>query len=305
MTTPSSDSAPRRSPAAKVPVRRIVLIAAYGGALATIAHFAREGRSYYSTPLIERPRHDDYWRLKPGGTTGHALGIVGSSLMIVMLLYSVRKRVKPLRRLGRLASWLDFHIFCGVVGPLLVIFHTSFKVNGLVALSFWSMIAVALSGVLGRYLYGQIPRTRAGDQLSLAEAEEQNRELAHRLREELGMGDEALAELDAMAAGGLGPETGLAAILLRLPLEGVRLRLRLRSFRRRFRGSPRPLLRELARAVRRKALLERRLLLWTRLQRAFHYWHVFHKPFAVVMYVFMLVHVAVAIVTGYGWAIGR
>ena len=61
------------------------------------------------------------------------------------------------------------------------------------------------------------------------------------------------------------------------------------------------MLREATRAVRQKAMLERRLVLWRRLQQLFHYWHVFHKPFAIVMYLFMIVHVAVALVTGYGW----
>ena len=53
--------------------------------------------------------------------------------------------------------------------------------------------------------------------------------------------------------------------------------------------------------LRQRAFLERRILLWDRLQRLFHYWHVLHKPFAVIMYLFMIVHVGVALATGYGW----
>ena len=278
-------------------IRKTVLCLLYAVALAAILRFALEGRSYYATPLVERPHHEDFWELKPGGSRGHALGVTGASLMVLMLLYSVRKRAKPLRRLGKLRSWLDFHIFCGIIGPLLVILHSSFKVQGLVALSFWSMIAVALSGVLGRYLYLQIPRARSGDQLSLAEAEELSREAGRRLREEMGVSEETLRELDAVAEGGLSLDIGLLALLCRLPVEGLRLRWRLRSFRRRF-G------RELARTARQRATLRRRLLLWDRLQQVFHYWHVFHKPFAVVMYLFMIVHVAVAILTGYAWGSG-
>lgn len=271
----------------KLPVRKLVLTTAYAVALAVIALLAWEGSSYYGTPLIERPRHEDYWTLKPGGSRGHMLGIAGSSLMVAMLVYSVRKRVKVLRGAGKLRDWLDFHIFCGVIGPLLVVLHSSFKVHGLVALSFWSMVVVALSGVLGRYLYLQIPRTRAGDQLSLKEVEELNAELSLRLKEELG--EEPLKELEALAA-------DLSPSLFRMPLDGLRLRWRLRSFRKRHRGST-----ELTRTIRQKALLQRRLVLWSRLQELFHHWHVFHKPFAVVMYVFMIVHIAVAVLTGYAW----
>ena len=59
---------------------------------------------------------------------------------------------------------------------------------------------------------------------------------------------------------------------------------------------------EFERVALQKALLHRRILLWDRLHELFHYWHVFHKPFAVVMYLFMIVHIAVAVMTGYGWA---
>lgn len=218
---------------------RVVLGILYAAAFAAMGHYLYEGWSYYRTPLLERPHHEQFWDLKPGGLYGHSFGVIGSALMLVMLLYSVRKRAKPLRRAGAVGAWLDFHIFCGIVGPLFVILHSSFKVQGLVALSFWSMIAVALSGVVGRYLYRQIPRTRAGDELTLAQVEAEVRELSARLEE--------------------------------LPPELVR---------------------------RRQWLLDR-IARWQRLQELFHHWHVFHKPFAVIMYVFMVVHVAVVVLTGY------
>jgi hypothetical protein len=57
--------------------------------------------------------------------------------------------------------------------------------------------------------------------------------------------------------------------------------------------------------VQQKALVRRRILLWDRAHELFHYWHVMHKPFALVMYLFMVVHVAVAVMTGYAWGSGR
>jgi hypothetical protein len=289
----------------KLAPHRVALGLLYAVALVAVFLSLREGWPYYSTPLIERPRHEDFWALKPGGTRGHLFGTVGSSLMVVMLIYSVRKRARFLRNAGRLRSWLDFHIFCGIVGPLLVILHSSFKVQGLVALSFWSMIAVALSGVLGRYLYLQIPRTRAGDELTLAQVEEQRRELTRHLREDLQVPEAALQDLDGIAQAGASPKAPLLLLLFRMPWSSLAMRWRLRAFRRRLHGdlqnAPRSLLREVTRAVRQKATLERRLVLWSRLQQLFHYWHVFHKPFAIVMYLFMVVHIAVALLTGYGW----
>jgi len=272
----------------------------YATSFCAIAFLFSQGASFYLTPLRERAHHEGYWTFKAGGHVGHTLGIVGSSMLVLMLLYSLRKRVPLLRRAGMLSRWLDFHIFLGVVGPLLVVLHSSFKVQGLVALSFWSMIIVATSGVLGRYLYLQIPRTRAGEELALADIEKQDRELTEELRARFGLTDVQMRALDGMVA--VPARTGVLAGLARILFGDLRLRSELRRFARGVRSVPAPVFREFERVVRQKALVRRRIVLWDRLHELFHYWHVLHKPFAVVMYIFMIVHVAVAIVTGYGWS---
>ena len=63
---------------------RLILATVYLSTLGILGYLAWKGWSYYATPLIERPRHPDYWFLKPGGTLGHAFGIIGASLMTVM-----------------------------------------------------------------------------------------------------------------------------------------------------------------------------------------------------------------------------
>jgi len=286
------------------PAYRTFVALVWIATLGVVASLAWTGSDYYQTSLAERPRHAAFWELKPGGSRGHAMGIVGSAMMVVMLTYSLRKRTRVFRKTGTLRIWLDFHIYCGVFGPLLVILHSSFKVQGLVALSFWSMIAVAASGVLGRYLYLQIPRTRAGDELSLRGAEAVSRELAERLQREFELPDAILADLDAVATSTTRPQAGALTLFLLLPWDGLRLRFALRRFGARFRDLPGDERRRLHLVMRQRAQLCRRVLLWDRLQQLFHYWHVFHKPFAVVMYLFMVVHILVAMATGYGWGIG-
>ena len=285
--------------------RHLLLISFYTIALTGIVYLLYSGGSYYLTPLIERPRHQGYWSLKPGGTRGYWFGVVGTVMMVVMHLYSVRRRAPALRDLGRLSSWLNFHIFCGLLGPVLIVLHSSFKVQGLVAISFWSMVAVAGSGVLGRYLYLQIPRRRSGDELTMTEMEELDREIAARLREEFKLSDDDFEKLRAIATKDLNEGSGLAGLLLRLPIQGIALRWKLRRFARGLNLPSGPLLREMLRQARQMALLERRIVLWQRLQQLFHYWHVFHKPFAVVMYLFAAVHIGVVLVTGYGWTSGH
>jgi hypothetical protein len=278
--------------------RRALLLVYLLAAAAVLAVLAA-GADFYRTPILERAHHGGYWQWKAGGSVGHKLGVTGSSMMVLMLLYSVRKRVRALRRAGPLPKWLDVHIFLGVYGPLLVVLHSTFKVQGLVALSFWSMIVVAGSGVLGRYLYLQIPRTRAGEELALADLEAQDRDLSTQLRTRFGLDDSQLASLDALVA--VPARTGLLGGFVRLVTDDLRLRLGLRRFARSCRSVPRPFVQEFERVVRQKAHVRRRILLWDRVHELFHYWHVLHKPFALVMYLFMIVHVGVAVVTGYAW----
>jgi hypothetical protein len=279
---------------------RTALRAGYVLAFAVVTWLFFQGSAYYLTPLAERAHHPGYWDWKSGGRIGHPLGVAGSTMMVLMLGYSLRKRVSILRHLGPLARWLDVHIFLGVVGPLLVVLHSSFKVQGLVAFSFWSMIAVATSGVFGRYLYLQIPRTRAGEEINLAALERVDAELGERLRRQFRLDAATLGRLETLAAG---PPArgGLLSTLVVMLSDDLTRRRRLRAFARACPGVPLPVRREFGRVVQEKAEARRRILLWTRLHDLFHYWHVVHKPFAVVMYVFMVVHVAVAVWTGYAW----
>ncbi len=285
----------------KSATHRIVLVLCYVVGLSAFAWFAYRGLDYYRTPLIERPRHELYWTFKPGGTLGLRFGIAGAAMMVVMLVYSLRKRWRSLRRVGRVSVWLDFHILLGIVGPLFILLHSSFKVGGLVALSFWSMVAVAASGVAGRFLYAQIPRSRSGDELDLAQVLQLDRQLTQRLTNDFGLPQTEVANLNSIAEQGLAGRRSLFLLLLRVPIDSGLLRWRLLRFRRRCRGLDRSLLGQFTVTLRRKALLRRRIRLWEAFRRLFHQWHVVHKPFAILMYLFMVVHIMVAWVTGYAW----
>ena len=280
---------------------RLLLASGYLLGLGSVAYFGFMGRGYYLTPLLERPRHELYWSFKPGGELGLRFGIAGAALMVLMLGYVLRKRIKLLRRWGSMKLWLDVHILFGICGPCFIVLHSSFKVHGLVSLSFWSMVAVALSGVVGRFLYRQIPRTGSGVELSLEEVQQVDRELARRLVEEFGLPEEEVRSFNSEVESLQDPRRPLLRLLVSMPLDHVRLRMLLRRFHRRNRHLAPRLRSRFLEVSRRKAQLSSRLLLWQRLRELFHYWHVAHKPFAVIMYLFMVVHVAVALVTGYGW----
>jgi hypothetical protein len=278
---------------------RVGLMLLYVAGFAVVGAGLYAGRDLYLAPLNERAHTAGYWEFKPGGSIGLPFGIAGATMMTLLLLYSVRKRVPALRRFGALARWLDIHILLGVVGPLLIVLHSSFKVRGLVSLSFWSMVAVASSGVLGRYLYLQIPRTRAGHEVALADLVEEDLELTERLRREFGLDEERLRALDAIAAPAKG--RSLLGALLDLLVADLVTGHRLRRFARET-GVSSSAYRPLIRIIFLKARTHRRIVLWDAMHRLFHHWHVIHKPFAIVMYLFMVVHVVVASMTGYGWS---
>ncbi|MBI5933436.1 MAG: hypothetical protein HY867_06975 [Chloroflexi bacterium] len=93
---------------------------------------------------------------------GHSLGILGFILMLMTeLLYSLRKRSRS-ARWGRMSSWLEFHIFTGLVGPFMVLLHTSWKFNGLAGISTLFTVIIVISGFVGRYIYTRVPRTTDG-----------------------------------------------------------------------------------------------------------------------------------------------
>lgn len=106
-----------------------------------------------------------YWmrEIPPAGELfGHLLGILGFILMLVTeTLYSIRKRSNS-SRWGSMTSWLQFHIFTGLVGPYLVLLHSSWKFNGLAGATLLLTIVIVLSGFVGRYIYTRIPRTLDG-----------------------------------------------------------------------------------------------------------------------------------------------
>lgn len=97
-----------------------------------------------------------------GELFGHSLGILGFILMLMTeTLYSLRKRSRSVRW-GKMSIWLQFHIFTGIVGPYMVLLHTSWKFHGLAGVTTLLTVVIVFSGFVGRYIYTRIPRTADG-----------------------------------------------------------------------------------------------------------------------------------------------
>jgi len=254
---------------------------------------------FYTTAYVDRPHHDVFRTMRPAGFVGHGLGILGTAMLLLLFLYSARKRLKFMAGWGDVRIWLRYHIFLGVAGPILVTLHTSFKFNGLVSISYWSMIAVAVSGFVGRYLYQQIPRNMLGEALNADEMEARNEEIVVTLSNEHGVNDQLLANMEESASAGLANLPALLALLV-LPFKNLMLARKLRKLFIASGVQPRT---EAVKLAREWVLLTRRLLLFHQIRDLFHYWHVFHKPFAVIMVLVMVVHVVVVLMLGYTWSL--
>ena len=281
-------------------VHSVILVILSLATAGLVAWVLWTGSDYYTTSLAERPHHEDFRAMRPAGRVGHGLGILGSVMLVALLIYSLRKRTRFMQRWGNLSVWLRYHIFLGVVGPILITLHTSFKVDGLVAVSYWSMFAVALSGVFGRYLYQQIPRNVLGEALGTGDIESRNESILVELSENQGMGDQGVAGLEKLALGPLENRPALVALLI-LPVVNLMLARQLQSKVVGFSHELGPEARILARKW---VLQTRRLHLFHLIRDLFHWWHVFHKPFALIMILIMIVHVAVALALGYTWEFG-
>src|SRR5689334_10007541 len=93
---------------------------------------------------------------------GHSLGILGFILMLMTeTLYSLRKRSRSVRW-GKMSTWLQLHIFTGLVGPYMVLLHTSWKFNGIAGITTLFTVIIVISGFIGRYIFTRIPRTLDG-----------------------------------------------------------------------------------------------------------------------------------------------
>ena len=274
----------------------IVLLTIIG--LAATVMLSVNGYNYYSLSVEERFWSAQHDFLKPSGALGHGLGIIGTLMMIVGVgIYMVRKRVRTFFSWGYLKHWLELHIFLCTVGPVFVLFHTAFKFGGIVAISFWSMAAVVLSGFAGRFIYVQIPRSIKGNELDLKEIDELSNELNERLKKIHDMPATVFAKITAFSRY-KNPVSGSLKEFFLIKLEERTVLSELKKNISRLQVSER---KEIFNTVRSQLNLTRRIGSLKVMHRLFNYWHIFHLPFAISMFVIMLIHVAVTIIFGYKW----
>ncbi len=270
------------------------------------------GFSYYALSLEDRPLSPLHPALRPSGTIGLRLGMLGLGLFCVLFLYPLRKRVKWLASIGKTRHWLDFHVLVGISAPILITYHASFKFAGLAGIAYWIMIAVALSGFAGRYIYAQIPRSLNTAQLSLGELQTQSAELAVLIeRQNIFRVDDLAPLLQIPSPAEVRAMPFAAMLWTMLKMDLVRPFLVSRLRRRVLKGAERITtlggllasrhqeLEEIVARVREQSWLRAKMVFLERVQSIFHLWHVIHRPFSYSFAVLVIVHVAVVLSLGY------
>jgi hypothetical protein len=291
---------------------RIRLWLAWLLALSVVLVIAGYGMDYYTLSSTVRPFSPKHDLLRPSGTIGIKLGMLGVFLFFLIYLYPLRKKWGWLGRQGNSRHWLDFHVVLGTTAPIIIAFHSSFKFGNIAGMAFWSMLAVTLSGFVGRYLYAQIPRNLNAAELTMKEMvdieESMRRELA---AQNLAFGKRMERLYDLPTPQDVDHMPMLVALVymvlidLRRPLQLSLLRLQSTGFIS-WVSAVFGLLRtrdaKLEHAIgvaKKQAKLSKRILFLTRTEQVFNLWHVVHRPFSYAFAILALLHIGLALYMGY------
>ena len=289
-----------------------LLVSGYVVAIVLIAALAIYGFNYYTLGSADRPFSPKHTLLKPSGPIGLDLGFLGFGMFLVIFLYPLRKRWKWLSQLGLSRHWLDFHVLLGLAAPFVIAFHSSFKFGGFAGMAFWIMLAVSLSGIIGRYLYAQIPRSLNAAELTLKELQEVQARLAQQLQDQKLLPQSNLQSLLHLPSADRVQRLPIvAALIYMISLDFARA-LRIAKLRRRslrfgekvqtmggLLPSRHTGLERVISHAREEAALAKRVLFLSRSQQVFHLWHVVHKPFSYSFALLALIHIVTVIMMGY------
>jgi hypothetical protein len=227
---------------------------------------------------------------QPGSLLGHLLGIVGFLLMLCTeTVYTLRKRLRGFTT-GSMRTWLQIHIFTGIVGPYLVLLHSGGKFHGLAGVLTLLTVVMVASGFVGRYIYTAAPRGLEGVELSMEELETRIADVDRRLHE-LGQAPVGAAPVFAS------PRVVQLFWMTVLLRPWIRWRQR-RALRQTVKNLSLP---DPTAAQRLEQLLDDRERLQLQIhclvgaRRLLALWHVFHVPLGAVLFTLAFMHIGAAL----------
>lgn len=261
------------------------------------------GYRYYLLPRALRYRAPQHAFLKPSGTWGHGVGIVATMFMLLNFVYPLRKRLRWFKGRGSIAPWLRFHVFVGIMSPLVILFHTAFQWgNQLASTTYYSVVVVVATGLIGRFLYGWV-------RLSPDEAERSKAlggflggfaaQVPPEWREYARTRDPALDHVLSLIGDKAPAPRSLPRLFVSLPGEALRIGRGLRHARRLFVEDAAH--REFSAQVRELIRLRTKIRFHRQLKRLMSGWRSLHVVLAVALLALIGMHVWVSIRVGFRW----
>ncbi len=291
---------------------RALIILSVIAAVALTVTLTVYGWDYYTLAAVQRPFSPKHSQLKPSGTVGLKLGMFGLFLFALVYLYPLRKRWLWLARQGRSKHWFDFHVVLGLVAPVVISFHSAFKIGGFAGMAYWTMVALLISGLVGRYFYAQIPRQLDATMMTLKETQDLARQQLEELGKQRVFEVSEVARLIRMPAIEEVAKMSMAKALLEMVALDLVRPFRVWAVRWRKQGlwgrvltlggilpTRHADLESAIRLVRRQAALSKRIVFLSKTERIFFLWHVVHRPFSQSFAIFVLIHVGVVVALGY------
>ncbi len=225
------------------------------------------------------------------GLFGHGLGIVGFILMLMTeTLYTLRKRSRS-ARWGKMSTWLRFHIFTGLVGPYMVLLHSSWKFNGLAGVVMLLTVVIVLSGIVGRYIYTAVPRTADGVEVEATELGRQIQLVERALQAWQETQPDTARLLAPLLKEARRPVEASPQRLFTRAFEDAGFRIRFWLARLRLRGSARFQAAELETLIKRKRTLQRQVNSLIMTRRLMSIWHAIHIPIGLALFSTAFVHI--------------
>jgi hypothetical protein len=243
---------------------------------------------------------------KAGDDVGYWMGVAGGVMMLLLFSYPLRKHFRFAHSWGKVKWWFLVHMLLGVGGPLLILLHSTFRIGSLNAgVALYSMLIVAGSGVVGRFIYARVNRGLRGEQTELKELQVRARMDQDDVRSRLAFAPRVEALLKNFEQAELQATEGWITHLRRvfwLPLRQwwlyrqcvAELDRSIRALAIRGGWTPQERLR---RSKRTKKMVYRyimavvRVAQYTAYARLFSLWHVAHIPFVYLLIISAIVHV--------------
>lgn len=271
------------------------------------------GADYYWASAAQRAFSPKHAYLRPSGAIGLRLGMIGFLMFLLIYLYPLRKRWAWLGRQGSSRHWLDFHVLLGLAAPVVITFHASFKFSGIAGVAYWIMMVVSLSGVVGRYLYAQIPRSINFAELSLKEAQDNSAGLVSQLRKLGILGEADIASLIRLPDMRRAQSMSLLGALLRMILFDLAFPFRVWRLRQKmlwshsrglssligFRRGHNLALERTIQLAREQSQISKKILFLSKSNEMFRLWHIIHRPFSYSFALLAAIHVVLMLMLGY------